>query len=263
MAKPRWCDHVEPATAVVACSGEQHRVSWRRGKLKLEDHDLSAERTMLAFGGSLPECLQVLQLWRNLHSWAMSAQLLQQMQSRLGPGGLLVPGDLRRVHDLGLLLTWERTWRRSAYFSDHGRLLRERLQAEALPALRAHLRWWMPRLGCRRISRLELEALRRGQRPTVVGYMDTVGAKATATLGVAWLLDVRSRGIEVVDGAFVLEVTAEDVDGDGGDGGTGGLAVRAVRWEKQRDGLGTPVGAPAVLRRRPDGAWGLAWEGGP
>ena len=38
--KPRWCHPLPQATATVPCNGEQHRVSWRRGKLKLEDHDL-------------------------------------------------------------------------------------------------------------------------------------------------------------------------------------------------------------------------------
>ena len=253
--KARWCHQVEPATAVVACSGERHRVTWRRGKLKLEDHDLSAERTMLAFGGDTPACLQVLQLWRNLHSWAMSAELLHQMQARLGPDVLLAPGDLKRVHDLGLLLTWERAWRRSAYFSDHGRLLHEQIRARAMAPLRQHLRWWMPRHGCRRISSVAIEVLRRGQRPAIHGQMDSVGVRATAVLGAGWLVQVWARGLDVVEGGFVLEVVEDDVDG------VPGLArVRAARWEEQGPGWVAPVSAPALVQRKPGGEWSLEWE---
>ena len=258
--RDRWCHHVAPATAEVMCNGEPHRVTWRRGKLKLEDHDLAAERTMLAFGGETPACLQALQLWRNLHSWAMSGQLLQQMQSRLGPGGLLVPGDLQRVHELGLLLTWDRAWRHSRYFSDHGRLLDEQLRQRALPALRQHLRHWMPQYGCRRISGIELKVLRGGQQPGVHGQMDTIGVRVTAILGARWLVEVWARGLELVDDAFVLEIVDEAVDADAS---PGTARVRAVRWETQPAGWVAPVGAPALLQPRPDGGWSLQWEASP
>lgn len=247
-----------PATAEVACNGELHRITWQRGKLKLEDHDLAAERTMLAFGGAVPACLQALQLWRNLHSWAMSGQLLQQMQSRLGPGGLLVPGDLQRVHELGLVLTWDRAWRHSRYFSDHGRLLEEQLRERALPPLKEHLRHWMPEFGCRRVSAIELKVLRAGQQPGVHGQMDTVGARVTAILGARWLVEVWARGLALVDGSFVLEVVDEEPGG-----GAGAIPARAVRWERQRGGWVAPVGSPALVRPRPEGGWQLEWAPGP
>ncbi len=256
--RDRWCHHVPPATATVPCSGEQHRISWQRGKLKIEDHDLSAERTMLAFGGETPACLQALQLWRNLHSWAMSGQLLQQMQSRLAPGALLVPGDLQRVHELGLLLTWDRAWRHSRYFSDHGRLLTEHLEQRALPPLKEHLRHWMPQFGCRRLSGVELKVLRHGQQEGVHGQMDTIGARVTAILGARWLVRVCARGLELVDGSFVLEVTDEEVEGE-----PEAVRVRAVRWERQPAGWVAPVSAPATVRFEADGARALEWDGAP
>lgn len=256
--RDRWCHHVAPATAVVPCSGEEHRITWQRGKLKLEDHDLAAERTMLAFGGETPACLQALQLWRNLHTWAMSGQLLAQMQSRLGPGGLLVPGDLQRVHQLGLLLTWDRAWRHRRYFSDHGRLLDEELRQRALPPLKEHLRRWMPEFGTRRISGIELKVQRRGQQAGLHGQMDTIGVRVTAVLGASWVLQVWARGLQLVDGAFVVEVTDEEVGGD-----PGVSRVRAVRWERQRAGWAAPVGAPALVRPADDGGWDLQWEDGP
>jgi len=252
--RDRWCHHVPPATATVACGGEQHRISWRRGKLKIEDHDLAAERTMVAFGGDKPPCLQALQLWRNLHSWAMSGHMLQQMQSRLGPGALLVPGDLQRVHELGLVLTWDRAWRHSRYFSDHGRLLREQLERRAVPAVERHLRQWMPQFGCRRLSGIELKVQRSGQSEGLYGQMDSVGARVTAVLGARWLTRVAARGLELVDTAFVLEVTGEHA---------GGVGVRAVRWARQPAGWAAPEAAAAVARPTGEGGWSLAWDDGP
>lgn len=228
-------------------------MTWRRGKVVLEDHDLSAERTMLAFGGELPACLRVLQLWRNLHSWAMSAELFRQVQARVGDDPLLAPGPLGAVRELGLLLTWERAWRRSAYFSDHGRLLAEQVRARALDPLRGHLRFWMRHLGCRRISAVDVELQRRGQEASLSGEMDSVGVRATATLGTPWVLGVWARGLAVVDGAFVVDVSDET----GGDDGV--VAVRAARWERQAGGRSSPVVAPALAERRADGSWGLAW----
>ncbi|HET7487734.1 MAG TPA: hypothetical protein VFJ85_07375 [Acidimicrobiales bacterium] len=255
--RDRWCHHVPAATAEVICGGERHRVSWRRGKLKFEDHDLSAERAMLAFGGETPECLQVLTLWRNVHSWAMSGELLQHMQSRLGPEVLLAPGDLRRVSDLSLLLTWEREWRRRRYFSDHGRILAEQLRQRAMPPLRDHLKYWMARHGSRRLSKVELELGRHNQPAVVRGHMDSVGVRASATLGVQWLVQVWARGLEVVDGALVLEVVEEQVHG------TPEVArVRAVRWERQGAGV-FPVAATALVQRLPAGEWRLEWEDQP
>jgi len=253
VSRDRWCHHIEPATAVVACSGERHRVSWRRGKVVLEDHDLSAERTMLAFGGKACACLQVLQLWRNLHSWSMSAELYRQMTSRLGADSILAPGDLAGVHELGLLLTWERAWKRSALFSGHERLLLEQVRQRALEPLRQHVTLWKERLGSRRISLLDVQVQRPGRPGRLVGSSDRVGTKATATLGVAWVLRVWGRGLAVVGDAFVLDVVEEAVPG-------GGLGVRAARWEEQREGLFAPVTRPARLSPTEEGSWRLTWD---
>lgn len=59
-----WWTAVEPATVEVACGEEQHRISWRRGKLVLDDHDLAAEESFAALGGEPALCLEVLRAWR-------------------------------------------------------------------------------------------------------------------------------------------------------------------------------------------------------
>ena len=112
---------------MVDCNGERHRVTWRRGKVVLEDHDLRAEEAMLAFGGKPFPCLGLLRRWRDMHTWAMSDELFRTMSARLGPEAVL-PGPLEPVLELGLMLTWERTWRRSSFYTDYERLLREHLR---------------------------------------------------------------------------------------------------------------------------------------
>ncbi|HEV2766210.1 MAG TPA: hypothetical protein VGV63_00710, partial [Acidimicrobiales bacterium] len=123
-------------TELVECNGEQHRVTWRTGKVVLEDHDLAAERMLQALGGGTCECLRVLKRWRDLHSWATSGELYLQMRSRVA-AQVLAPGELASVQELGLLRTWERAWHQQAYMGTQARWLHEQLQARALEPLRA------------------------------------------------------------------------------------------------------------------------------
>lgn len=59
-----WWAAVGPATVEVSCGEERHRISWRRGKLVLDDHDLAAEESFAALGGEPALCLEVLRAWR-------------------------------------------------------------------------------------------------------------------------------------------------------------------------------------------------------
>ena len=60
-----WYDHIPPVAADVACGGEVHRVTWRRGAVDLHDHDVTAERLLIAVGGEPCPCLDVADLWRH------------------------------------------------------------------------------------------------------------------------------------------------------------------------------------------------------
>ena len=250
--RPRWCDHIEPASALVECNGELHRVSWRRGKVVLEDHDLTAETAMLAFGAKPFACLGVLRRWRDMHTWAMSGELFRAMQSRLDPEALL-PGELRPVHELGLMLTWERTWRRSAFYADYERLLIDQLRKRALAPLREHLGYWRRYSSARLMSSVGVTVLRPGQSAAVTGTMDRVRVTATAALGVSWILRVWARGLAVVDGAFVLDVE-EDLPE------SGEVRVRAVRWEERGDGSWSPVARLGRVSVDEEGRRRVEWD---
>lgn len=62
----RWCDGLPAATAEIACGGQRHRITWRRGKLVLEDHDVLAERSLTALGSEPPLCVEILDAWRRV-----------------------------------------------------------------------------------------------------------------------------------------------------------------------------------------------------
>ena len=81
--KPRWYDPLPEATATVDCGGEKHRVTWRRGKVVLEDHDLNAEKGMMAFGGEMCECMRVLAMW--VEQFRMSPEQFLGLRKWLGP----------------------------------------------------------------------------------------------------------------------------------------------------------------------------------
>ncbi len=238
-------------TATVACSGAEHRVSWRRGGLVIEDHDLVAERTMRALGAETPTCLRILTQWRQLHTWATSTELFAQMRARLGDEQLLGPGGLAGPHELGLLLTWERAWRMSSYYGEgHERLLQAHLQERALGPVRQHTAGWAEALGYRQSATVELKVLRPGQAPRVVGALDRYTARVTVGLGVRWLLEVWARGLAVVDDALVLELVP----------GHRGLRARAARWEWRDGGEARPAVATVSIGRRPDGSWARTWD---
>lgn len=60
-----WWTAVDPTTVEVTCGDQRHRISWRRGKLVLDDHDLAAEESFAALGGEPALCLEVLRAWRS------------------------------------------------------------------------------------------------------------------------------------------------------------------------------------------------------
>lgn len=75
-ASAPWYEEMPAVSAEVECGGDAHRITWRRGKLLLEDHDLLAERSLAALGGAPPMCLQVLDAWRSVRNLELVPELL-------------------------------------------------------------------------------------------------------------------------------------------------------------------------------------------
>lgn len=249
---PRWYDPLPEATATVSCGGEDHRVTWRRGKLVLEAHDLTAERTMLAFGGELCPCMRVLEMW--VEQFRMPPELFVQLRSWLGPNADLAPLEFDLHRRLGMIVSWDRSWRATFHFRvKQAQLLGDELKDKALGPLRQHLNAWKPRTGARVVAGCQVELVPATEPSLLEGSTDGVAMRAKATLQARWLIDVWPRGIATVDDAFVLELDeAVSVDD---------LHVRAVRWEARGSATWVAVAAPAHLSRPPgtDGAWCLSW----
>jgi hypothetical protein len=253
--KGRWYDPIPEATAVVKCGGEQHRVTWRRGKLVLEAHDLEAERGMLAFGGELCECMRVLEMW--VEQFRMPPDLFVQLRTWLGPNADLAPLEFDLQRRLGMILSWDRAWRATFHFRvKQAQMLAADLKDKALAPLRAHLNVWKPRTAARVVSGCQVELLPATEPPVLDGTTDGVAMKAVARLHARWLIDVWPRGVATVDDAFVLELTGATSPDD--------LDVVAVRWEPSGAGAWSTMAGPAhVWRdREGDGAWHLKWETG-
>lgn len=249
---PKWYHHLPPATGLVPCEGAQHRVTWRRGKFVLEDHDLSAEQALLAFGGAPSACMHALKLWR--HQFGMPPEIFSQLHAYLGAEAALAPLELGEPRVVGMQVSWDRSWKASSFLDrKHQRLLQEALKDRAGAAFRQHLLVEKQAFGARVISLAKVDLVPSIEGVTVDGRMDRIAVKATVGLHASWLASVWPRGLAVADGAFVVEVVDESWDTP---------EVRAVRWVDRPDGTRGPVlaGARAVRKGDEDG-WRLEWTG--
>lgn len=247
--RPRWYHHVAPVTGLVPCEGQQHRVTWQRGKLVLENHDLGAERALLVLGGEPSACLRALGLWRQ--QFGLPPEQFSTMHSWLGAEAVLAPEELALPRLLGMTLSWDRAWRRSSHLEKHGRLIHQQLRERALVPFRQHLTAAKRQFRCRVISSADVRVVPSGQPAAVEGGMNRVSVSATALLHASWLISVWPRGMAVIDGAFVVDVEEDSFRAP---------RVQAVRWEDQGDGTRAPVLAPARAERDPDGTWHLSWQ---
>jgi hypothetical protein len=247
--RPRWYHHVDPVSATVPCEGEQHRVSWQRGKFVLHDHDLSAERAMLVLGGEPCACLRALRLWRD--QFGMPPELFSRMHTWMGADAVLAPEEMALPRSLGMTWSWARAWRRASYLDKHGRLLQEQARERAVGPFRHHVTTEKQRFGTRVISSAQVRIVPDHERATVTGQMDRVAVRAEVTLHPWWLVEVWPLGIAVVEGAFVVEMVERHWTRP---------LVRAVRWEDRAPGTRAPVVALARLHSDGEGGWGLSWE---
>jgi hypothetical protein len=250
---PRWYDSLPEATATVECGGEMHRITWRRGKIVLEAHDLTAERAMMAFGGDMCTCMRVLEVW--VEQFRMPSNLFGQMHTWLGEQSFLLPDEFAQARRLAMVLNWERTWRFESWLpTKQAKQLFEELKGAALPALRQHLNAWKAKTGARIVAGCQVALLPSNQPPSVDGTTDRVTMRATAWLHARWVVDVWTPGIAIVDDAFVVELKKARTLND--------LDVVAVRWEPNAGSGWATVAAPARVWRDAGsgGEWRLTWD---
>ena len=296
--KAPWWTGFPPTTVHVDCGGAKHRVTWRRGKLVLEDHDLTAERALVALGGKPCTCVEVLEVWRAsldnrsgldalrdgdddtvegiMGRLTFAEAVMRQEEQvgrllprlRLGPqaggnllrlvarGGTLrraLPFDLRFRLALAVVMRCSREWPARDVVMSVGHEVGALLEQKAARAVIDGMRSWRGRLAAH--ARVDVECHPAGEResPAVTGRAEAGGAAVSVCLPIRWLVDVWARGVEVVDGCFVVSV-----DGVYADGRV--LDVRATRWERAEIAASVPVVSPAVLVRDEEGQWHLRWR---
>ena len=71
-----WFHGLPSVAADIACDGERHRITWRRGRLILEDHDALAEQSLTALGARPPLCVELLDAWRTRRDIELLHELL-------------------------------------------------------------------------------------------------------------------------------------------------------------------------------------------
>lgn len=245
----RWYDQVPPTTAVVPCGDQEHRVTWRRGKLVLEDHSLTAENALLALGGQPAPCMMVLKMWRD--QWVMPPEMLKEMGKWLGPNAFLAPSELDRPRMVAKVRHWERAWRHSTYITKHGNLLEEDLGRLAIEPLQRLAVAGAQQTGQGVAPVVAIRLVKRGQPISVAAGVDTGRLVVVARLGVEWIVTVWGREAAIVDDAFVVEVIEEE--------SPGAMVVRAAAWREESPGEGCRlVVGTAQATRGSDGRWSLA-----
>ncbi len=119
---------------------------------------------MLVLGGEPSPCLRALRMWRD--QFGMPPEIFAQMQTWLGDSAFLAPIEMELPRQLGMTLSWARSWRHWSYLDKHGPLLQKRADELALPLFRQHLLEERQRFGCRVISSAKVSIV---PDPEVIG----------------------------------------------------------------------------------------------
>lgn len=295
----RWYAGLPDVTAELHCGGAPHRIAWRRAKLVLEDHDLLAERSLMALGSAPPLCVEVLDAWRRLRG----PELLQDLLV-----GTTVPFDELPSRKLRHV---EAVRRELEFIEGPGQVLRG-LLASARREIDREQRAWANTL----LHALPVEFRRRLAMAVVVevqrhwhdegfrsDHGEHVDAMLAQTAGALVERSARCRRRDLQSSAsFVIEshVLAPGdppgctvrVDSDGGAGsvslplawfadvwsrglalvdncfvtrrgghgaGAASLGVHALRWEPAGGDVLRSVEVPALVTHGDDGAWELEW----
>ena len=284
----RWYDGIDPVTVPIRCGEAVHRLSWRRGKLVLEDHHLTAERAVQAMGGAPCPCAEVLEAWavrwnatRHLMDLLCLVDEADGVARRpaydLPPWGNYQPARPPPGMDPKFVAMFQRMERERYLRSIVPTLPAPLLARCILGALMGAERRWFEGPADDRLT-VEESLLRQARRCAVLsmrswrrldgvalalesrlterngkrelsGYINSRQAAAVVQVPLSWFVTVLARNRAVVDGCFVLDAT------DGPDG----VDATVVRWERIGAFASEAVTVPARLWRVDGGTWRLRW----
>lgn len=295
----RWCQDLPDVAAELDCGGQRHSVVWRRGKLVLEDHDLLAERSLVALGAQPPPCVELLDAWRGLRGPRLLRALLdrgtvpiEELAERklrhaqaiedatrfiAGPGqvlrGLLANARRDIEHEQR---TWAITLLRALPVEFRHRLalavivamqrhwhdeaFRSRHREHIDPVLRAIAGACIERSARRCRRDLEPDA-----RFVITSHVVAPGEPPACAVR----LDAGGgAGTVSLPLAWFTDVWSRElalVDGcfvtrrAGHGAAPASLPVLALRWKREDRGVSRSVEGPALVTRSDDGAWALRW----
>jgi hypothetical protein len=214
-----WWTGIPAAQATLTCGDATHRLIWNNGILTAPDHaDPDGERALIALGGEPLACIEMLDAWqRHSHDPAIlllssrgSADLipvpeddrLRRMSSSDDDGEpqlarlLALGGGLSRRLDATVAAHWRDRLLSPDTEADR---LRAQLDAALYGRVLATLGGWLGQ----REPRLTLEVAPETTSPAL-HRNGNCGGDITAVLPFSWLVDVWSRGLDVVWGRFCL-----------------------------------------------------------
>lgn len=235
--------------AEVSCTGTTHHVTWRRGRLVVEDHDLTAERALRGLGAATPRCLDVLDAWRELNQHSALDDLPRLLTSdRRARDDDRLPASLQRVAALTAIVRCERHWD-DADFPENGRRVvggeLNRCFGAAIEQSLAAVRDGRARLRVR--SRFEMVGPGDTASLALEVHPGRNEIRLRAALPVSWLIEVWSRGVAAVDGQVVIEAEGESPDR---------VAVVAIDWGLSRTSAAGPR-LVSVWLHRTNNEWRL------
>ena len=288
----RWGDSFDPVVVRVRCGDAVHRVTWRRGKLVLEDHDLTAERSLAVLGGADCPCMAILRSWSGDDAdWAQLLDRVRAIEGPTDPGGgrtvavlpseadfrrtIVLPGNL----DPSLvahLRAQEREMYRQAVLYALPPALRQRFLLGAV--MRAGRRWERippdvrvdaERVVTRRVRHAVSAGMRSWRRlePRLRPFVEVTLVPPSGKRSLSgWIDHAGASAAVALPVSWLTTVWARGaalVDGcfvleavDGRDG----VEADVVRWERVTSAASEPITVPARLCRERSGQWHVRWS---
>jgi hypothetical protein len=201
----------------IPCGAGVHRVLFRRGNLVLVDHDVAAEATVAALGGTPPPCFDVFRSWRARDAWERA------LEPR-GPGFHQLyrrpplPAPLQLPLEAGIVRGWER--RRARGDRHAGAMLTTAVHTKGEAALAAALR----KVARGRVERCAVEI---GASPSATGRITSTSTTVTVRVTDDWWRTVGLPGAALDEhGRFVLAVRPKKL---------------VLDWQERSPGRWSPV----------------------
>ena len=223
-----WPRGVAPVRTTVRCEDAEHRITWRRGCLVLEDHDAAADAVLIALGADRPACLEVQRSWRlgyiegvpptDRSAVVRTLSSLARWMSEDGDGPTHLPEPLRRLREASVLHTWGRGLRDTGDTVDVQRAFFERAVANRVRDL---LRRSLRPLGVDRDAELDVEV---GDHVEAEGRYEGTKAWARVRVPATWLTSVWVSELETWRGEVVLAAADREP-----------TALQVARWEPEGD----------------------------